>query len=56
MDSLVLSEANGPGAEEDNPLSNKTEERSPGEAENKFQKAIAAWRGMLDHPISGRLD
>ena len=45
MDALALSEANIPRSE---PAAsdNGVEENSPGQGENKFQKAIAAWRSM----------
>jgi hypothetical protein len=45
MDALALSEVNVPRSE---PAAsdNGVEENSPGQGENKFQKAIAAWRSM----------
>ena len=47
MDALALSEANATGLEGDEHPSPSAEQRSPAEGENKFQKAIAAWRGMF---------
>ncbi len=47
MDAFALSETNAPEADEEGPSSkNGTEEIPHSENENKFQKAIAAWRGM----------
>lgn len=42
----MLSEANvSMGEDEAPPVNQEVQERAFGEGENKFQKAIAAWRG-----------
>ncbi|KIX07352.1 uncharacterized protein Z518_02005 [Rhinocladiella mackenziei CBS 650.93] len=57
MDALALSETNAPRPEERLPLVNDVVEgKSPGEGENKFQKAIAAWRGIDLSSLMPQLD
>lgn len=47
MDVLALSEVEASQEMNDPPPASTLEDRPPGETENKFQKAISAWRGML---------
>ncbi|EXJ66242.1 homeobox protein cut-like protein [Cladophialophora psammophila CBS 110553] len=56
MDAMVISEVNDPRAEEDGPRPEDIVQRSPGEAENKFQKAIAAWRNIDLSSLMSQLD
>ncbi|KIW88159.1 uncharacterized protein Z519_11270 [Cladophialophora bantiana CBS 173.52] len=56
MDAMVISEVNDPRAEEDGPRSENIVHRPPGEAENKFQKAIAAWRNIDLSSLMSQLD
>ncbi|KAJ9504163.1 hypothetical protein H2202_000219 [Exophiala xenobiotica] len=55
MDALALSEVNVPRSE---PVAsdNGVEENSPGQGENKFQKAIAAWRNIDLSSLMPQLD
>ncbi|KAK5446741.1 hypothetical protein LTS15_009674 [Exophiala xenobiotica] len=55
MDALALSEVNVPRSE---PAAsdNGVEENSPGQGENKFQKAIAAWRNIGLSSLMPQLD
>ncbi|KAK5365000.1 hypothetical protein LTR20_008936 [Exophiala xenobiotica] len=55
MDALALSEVNVPRSE---PAAsdNGVEENSPGQGENKFQKAIAAWRNIDLSSLMPQLD
>ncbi|KIV81609.1 hypothetical protein PV11_03782 [Exophiala sideris] len=55
MDALAVLEANAPGAEA--PITdNVVEETSNGQAENKFQKAISAWRSIDLSTLMPQLD
>ncbi|EXJ90077.1 homeobox protein cut-like protein [Capronia epimyces CBS 606.96] len=57
MDALALTEANAPGAEYDGPPPQTVAgERSPSEGENKFQKALAAWRNIGLSSLMPQLD
>ncbi|EXJ95097.1 homeobox protein cut-like protein [Capronia coronata CBS 617.96] len=57
MDALALTEANAPAAEHDGPPTETVvDERSPGEGENKFQKALAAWRNIDLSSLMPQLD
>jgi hypothetical protein len=47
MDALALTEANAQVVgERDSQVDNSPEDRSPNHGENKFQKAISAWRSV----------
>ncbi|OAL39059.1 hypothetical protein AYO20_01810 [Fonsecaea nubica] len=56
MDAMVVSEVNAPRAEDDDPRPESFLERPPVEAENKFQKAIAAWRNIDLSSLMPQLD
>ncbi|OQV00155.1 hypothetical protein CLAIMM_05692 [Cladophialophora immunda] len=56
MDAIVVSEVNAPRAEDGDSHPEGILERPPGEAENKFQKAIAAWRNIDLSSLMAQLD
>ncbi|KAG9779079.1 Protein CASP [Exophiala dermatitidis] len=57
MDTLAVTEADRLGPEHDGPPpQTATEERSPGAGENKFQKALAAWRNIDLSALMPQLD
>lgn len=47
MDALALTEANAPvDGDRENQVDQSAEDRSSNQGENKFQKAISAWRSV----------
>src|SRR4051812_19695506 len=53
MDALALAEANAPvDGDQDDQFEKPAEDRSSNHGENKFQKAISAWRSMYTQFIS----